>query len=141
MYSDLPPRWKWANRVTLALGWFAVFMSGLHAALFPPTTITAVQHGAITLTWVTLVIGSSVPAIFGVLSGRNTWEGVSAWFATAGIGAYASSAWALVGVESITRSTQAWALTALVFFTFSRAMASAAHTYRMKRASQRFSGR
>lgn len=141
MYSDLSPRWKWANRVTLALGWLAVFMSDLSVALFPPTTITAVQHEAITISWVVLVVGSSVPAIFGVLSGRNTWEGVAAWFATAGIGAYASSAWALVGVESITSSTQAWALTALMLFTFSRAMASAAHTYRMKRAGQRFSGR
>ena len=135
MYSDLPTPLRLANRGVYALGWAATWASGLFAGLFPPTTVVQVQEPWFTTMWVVLITVSCVPGFLGVLFGWNAVEGVAAWFATAGVAAYMTSVWVLVGATP-TRATQAWSLTALTFFVFGRAMAYAAYRYRLNRAKR-----
>lgn len=132
MYSGLPTAHRRAVKTALTLSWLASAGAGLSAIILSPNTIVA-ELGE----WGTILSGvalsfSAILAAAGVTFGRYRWEWVSAWVSAAALAPYLITVWALVIVDSNTRSTQAFLVTSLLGFYITRALLCAAHAAKLR---------
>ena len=134
MYSGLPPKHARIVKATLALAWGFSSFAGLSAVLLSPTTIIAEIGGLGTVLSGVLLIVATVVATVGVLTSRYWLEWVASWGAAAALAPYLITVWALVFTDTATRSTQAFLVTSLVAFYFSRAALCAAHAAKLREA-------
>jgi hypothetical protein len=136
MYSRLPTRHRRAVKTSLTMSWLASAGAGLSAIILSPTTIIS-ELG----TWGTLASGfvlalGAMIASAGVAFARYRWEWVAAWVSATALAPYLVTVWALVIVDTATRSTQAYLVTSLLGFYISRAISCAAHAAKLRAEHQ-----
>jgi len=131
-FRDLPAPYPGRLRTILALCWAWLMSAGVGAFLFTPRTIEGTLGTTLTYAVASLVFAGSVAAFLGVVTNRYRIEWVATWAVGSGLVAYVATVWWLVGAETLSRWTQASAVSALLFFVMFRAEELAAHAERLR---------
>lgn len=132
MYSDLSKAWKYLNRGVTSLAWIATGAVGVCVMFVPPETVVSRQGLWVSLTWCVLTVVGAVAGLLGELRGHYWTQLIGSLVASVGISAYALTVWAMVAEGSPTRSAQAFALTALIFFALRQAALCGSQAYRVR---------
>ena len=132
MYSDLSKAWKYLNRGVTSLAWITTGAIGASATFVPPGTVVSQQGLWVSLTWCVLTVVGAGAGLLGELRGHYWTQLIGSLVATVGISAYTLTVWAIVADGSPTRSAQAFALTALIFFALRQAVLCGSQAYRVR---------
>ncbi|WQY99835.1 hypothetical protein [Microbacterium phage MO526] len=134
MYSGLPAGAKRVVQATLAGAWALSGLAGVSAVVASPVTIIS-ELGLIgTIASGALLVLATGVAVVGVLASRYRLEWVASWGAAASLVPYLVTVWALTFTDTWTRSTQAFLVTSLVAFYFTRSALCAAHAAKLREA-------
>lgn len=136
MYSSFPKRDRVAIKAALSSAWAFTAVSGVGGIFLSPNTVQAELGPHFPVISAMLLVISSLGAILGVLINRYQIEWVAAWFAAAGLLAYAITVWALVFSSTPTRLQQAGAITSLMFFYVYRIVMCSAHARKQRKVHE-----
>lgn len=134
MYSGLPAGAKRVVQATLAAAWALSGLAGVSAVVASPVTIISELGMIGTVASGALLVVATGVAVTGVLMTRYRLEWVASWGAAAALVPYLITVWALTFTDTWTRSTQAFLVTSLVAFYFTRSALCAAHAAKLREA-------
>lgn len=129
----LPIRYQHRKKALLVLLYLATAYAGFSALIWTPVTISGSRSMGFTLAWASLMLLTSLTAIYGVVrTNKAVVEHVSVWFMGISILGYITTVWLLVA-DTPSRQTQAALCTGLLIALVNRAFDLAVATSRQRK--------